>query len=78
VSLRTRHPSIREGRSPIVLTERREHATLLAGHLERHAPKLVVLMGGKGVRERRAVAARLAALAPDEPPGNRGHWQVRR
>jgi superfamily II DNA or RNA helicase len=59
--------SIREGRSPIVLTERREHATLLAGHLERHAPKLVVLMGGGGVRQRRAAAARLAALAPDEP-----------
>jgi superfamily II DNA or RNA helicase len=50
-----------------VLTERREHATLLAGHLERHAPKLVVLMGGGGVRQRRAAAARLAALAPDEP-----------
>jgi superfamily II DNA or RNA helicase len=59
--------SIREGRSPIVLTERREHATLLASHLERHAPKLVVLVGGRSVRERRAAAARLAALAPDEP-----------
>jgi len=58
--------SIREGRSPIVLTERREHATLLAGQLERHASNLVVLMGGKGVRQRRAVAAKLAALAPDE------------
>jgi superfamily II DNA or RNA helicase len=59
--------SIREGRSPIVLTERREHATLLASHLECHAPKLVVLVGGRSVRERRAAAARLAALAPDEP-----------
>lgn len=59
--------SIREGRSPIVLTERRQHATLLASHLERHAPKLVVLMGGRGVRERRAVAASLAALDPNEP-----------
>lgn len=52
------------GRSPLLLTERREHLESLTAALEPHVPNLVVLQGGMGVR-----AARRAAelLASDEP-----------
>jgi len=56
----------REGRSPIVLTERNEHLDRLAAVLAPAIPHLVVLRGGMGTRELRATAARLAAIPDDE------------
>jgi superfamily II DNA or RNA helicase/very-short-patch-repair endonuclease len=57
--------SVRQRRSPLVLTERNEHLDDLANRLSsiRH---LVVLRGGMGKKELRAVMARLAAIADDE------------
>src|SRR6266446_5223772 len=56
----------REGRSPIVLTERNEHLDRLAAVLSPAVRQLVVLRGGMGRRELQAVAARLAAIPDDE------------
>ncbi len=59
--------SIREGRSPLVLTERREHLELLAAILAPDVEHVVVLQGGTGIKESREIADRLAAIQPDQP-----------
>jgi len=58
--------AVDNGRSPVVLTERREHLELLAAALEGRVAHVVVLRGGMGVRQRRAVAERLAAIPASE------------
>jgi len=57
---------VREGRSPLVLTERREHLESLAASLEPDVKQIVVLQGGAGIKESRAIADRLASIKPDE------------
>lgn len=59
--------TLREGRSPIVLTERREHLDLLAGALGDAAQHVVVLHGGVPAKIRRAALERLAEVPPEEP-----------
>ena len=54
------------GRSPLVLTERRDHADHLAGRLEGLARNVVLLRGGLGVRRRREIAERLDAIPDGE------------
>ncbi len=56
----------REGRSPIVLTERNEHLDRLAAVLAPAIRHLVVLRGGMGRKELRAINDRLAAIPDDE------------
>jgi superfamily II DNA or RNA helicase len=58
--------ALEEGRSPLVLTERRDHLALLAQELGRSVTNLVVLHGGMGVGERREKDEQLAAIGPDE------------
>jgi len=60
------HEALSQGRSPVVLTERREHLDLLADRLEPHVRHLVVLRGGMGIKQRRAVAEQLASIPHDE------------
>ena len=55
-----------EGRSPIVLTERRDHLEYLAGRLQGFARHVVVLQGGVRARERRAGLEYLAVVPDDE------------
>lgn len=59
--------TIREGRSPLVLTERREHVEFLAERLARHARNFFVLTGGMSEKARREVFGRLAAIPENEP-----------
>jgi superfamily II DNA or RNA helicase/very-short-patch-repair endonuclease len=59
--------SIREGRSPLVLTERREHLESLAASFTPDVEHVVVLQGGAGIKESREIADRLAAIQPDQP-----------
>ncbi|MDE0027731.1 MAG: DEAD/DEAH box helicase family protein [Spirochaetaceae bacterium] len=54
------------GRSPIVLTERKEHALHLAEWLSRSARNVVVLHGGLGQKARRELASRLESIADAE------------
>jgi superfamily II DNA or RNA helicase/very-short-patch-repair endonuclease len=59
--------STREGRSPLLLTERNEHLDALAELLSTSIQHLVVLRGGMGRKAISEVAARLAAIPDHEP-----------
>jgi superfamily II DNA or RNA helicase len=54
--------AVKAGRSPVVLTERREHLQVLVDALAPHVANVVALHGGIGVKRRREIAARLAAI----------------
>ena len=53
-------------RSPILLTERRDHLEHFADRLRNFTRNLVVLHGGMKPRERRCVIAQLASIPEDE------------
>jgi superfamily II DNA or RNA helicase len=55
-----------EGRSPILLTERRDHLEYFEQRLQRVARHLVVLQGGMGAKADRAARAQLEAIPPNE------------
>ena len=59
--------ALEEDRSPLVLTERRDHLDVLAERLGPACPNVIVLRGGAGTRSRRETLARLRALPVDEP-----------
>jgi len=56
-----------EGRSPILLTERRDHLAFFAGRLERTTDHLVVLQGGMKAKDRLEAIKRLATIPEGEP-----------
>lgn len=58
--------AVRDGRSPVVLTERNEHLDLLALRLLPEIRHLITLRGGMGRKELRATNARLASIPQDE------------
>jgi superfamily II DNA or RNA helicase/very-short-patch-repair endonuclease len=58
--------TLREGRSPLVLTERNEHLDSLAKQLAREVQHLVVLRGGMRKKELDAISGRLAAIPAEE------------
>ncbi len=55
-----------KGRSPILLTERREHLEFFISRLEKYGHHVVVLRGGMGARQRRAVAEQIASIPESE------------
>jgi superfamily II DNA or RNA helicase len=59
-------PALNEGRSPILLTQRKEHLDYFASRLERVARHLVVLQGGQGAKADREARAKLLAISPNE------------
>lgn len=59
--------TIREGRSPLILTERKEHVHFFAERLERYARNLLVLTGGVPDKARRELVGRMAAIPANEP-----------
>lgn len=58
--------ALAEGRSPILLTERKDHLEYLTGELRGSVKHLVVLQGGMGVKQRRKVIEHLAAIPTEE------------
>ena len=58
--------AVRDGRSPLILTERNEHLDRFEGLLSASVPHVVVLRGGMGKKQRRTEAERLAAIPPEE------------
>ena len=58
--------AIRSGRSPIVLTERKDHLDLLAGRLQGAVRNIVVLKGGMGAKQLRAANDVLQSIPIDE------------
>ncbi len=59
--------AVKAGRSPVLLTERREHLDLLASLLADQVEETIVMTGGMGVRQRRRLADRIASLPPGQP-----------
>ncbi len=57
---------VRDGRSPLVLTERSEHLDRLEQMLAGRVPNLVVLRAGLGKKQQQALALRLAAIPREE------------
>ena len=55
--------SLDAGRSPLVVTERKDHLDFLAGRLRAFTRHLIVLQGGVGAKKHREALAALAALA---------------
>jgi superfamily II DNA or RNA helicase len=55
-----------EGRSPILLTERKEHLQYLYDQLNKFVRHIVVLKGGRSARERRDIQKQLEAIPSDE------------
>jgi superfamily II DNA or RNA helicase/very-short-patch-repair endonuclease len=58
--------AVRDGRSPLILTERNEHLDHFESVLAASVPHLLVLRGGVGRKQRRAEAERLAAIPREE------------
>ncbi len=54
--------SVKEGRNPIILTQRTAHVTALAGALKKSLPHVITLTGSLSAKERRAAVETLAAL----------------
>ena len=58
--------SVREGRSPVVISERRGHLDVLAALLAGVAGHIIVLRGGIGSRKLRSIREELDAIPPGE------------
>lgn len=59
--------TLNEGRTPLVLTERKEHADTLAGLLSSSCPNVLLLIGGDGQKAKREKLEALKAIPQDEP-----------
>jgi superfamily II DNA or RNA helicase len=58
--------AVAEGRSPILLTERKDHLEFFAEHLRRFVRHLIVLQGGMTEKERRTRGEQFDAVPEDE------------
>ena len=58
--------ALEDGRSPVVITERKDHLDMLAGRLSKFAKNVLVLRGGMGARLSRAASAALAEIPDTE------------
>ncbi len=58
--------ALREGRSPLLLTGRREHATVLAERFSKVCKHVVVMIGGQSAKQRDLVKAQLASIPEEE------------
>src|SRR4051794_13459324 len=65
--------AVRDGRSPLVLTERNDHLDRFENELSARVPNVVVLRGGMGKKQRQAEAERHAAIPPEE---RRVSWRL--
>jgi superfamily II DNA or RNA helicase len=58
--------ALEERRSPVILTERKDHALELAERLSRFARNVIVMTGGMGTKQTRATKRRLEDIAPTD------------
>ncbi|WP_443112493.1 DEAD/DEAH box helicase family protein [Dehalobacter sp. DCM] len=57
---------VKEGRNPIILTERTAHVELIANQLSEALPNVVELIGGMSTKERRSALEKLASIPANE------------
>ncbi len=58
--------ALEAGRSPVVITERKDHLDLLADRLSKFAKNVIVLRGGMSARQLRAATESLATISAGE------------
>lgn len=58
--------ALEAGRSPLLLTERKEHLTHLASRLEGFARNVIVLRGGLGKKQRQQIGEQMKAIPDGE------------
>lgn len=58
--------ALAEGRSPILLTERKDHLEFFDGELRDNVKHMIVLQGGMGAKQRRKVMEQLATIPNEE------------
>jgi len=57
----------KQGHTPIILCNRKDHVHLLAKSLEPHCDNVVVLIGGAATKDKKTELERLKTIAPVEP-----------
>jgi superfamily II DNA or RNA helicase len=58
--------ALEKKRSPVVITERTEHLRCLAERLSRFARNVIIMKGGTGAKQRKAIARQIAAIPDSE------------
>jgi superfamily II DNA or RNA helicase len=58
--------ALHQKRSPILLTERKDHLEFFAENLQSEVRHLIVLLGGMGVKQRREIMAKLSTIPDSE------------
>jgi superfamily II DNA or RNA helicase len=58
--------ALKQKRSPLLLTERKDHLEFFINNLCGDVPNLIVLQGGMGAKQRRQIMAKLASIPDDE------------
>ncbi|WP_342633964.1 DEAD/DEAH box helicase [Microvirga calopogonii] len=58
--------ALEAGRSPVVITERKDHLQAISETLSRFAKNVIVLRGGMGAKERKQTMEKLEAIANGE------------
>jgi len=59
--------AVRQGKSPLVLTERTEHLERMAELLADHGCRIVTLRGGTSAKQRRLIAETIQSISDEEP-----------
>ena len=59
--------TLKEGRSPIILTSRTSHVTTLAELLKPHCPNVITLIGSESTKEKRQKMEHLQSIPSSEP-----------
>jgi superfamily II DNA or RNA helicase len=59
--------AVQAERSPVLLTERREHLNSLASLLSQYVRNIIVMSGGMGKKQRQQLAGQIASLPSDQP-----------
>ena len=59
--------TLKEGRSPIILTSRTSHVATLADLLKPHCPNVITLIGSESIKEKRQKMEQLQSIPSSEP-----------
>ena len=59
--------SLKDGRSPIILTSRTAHVEILANLLKPHCPNVITLVGSESTKEKRQKMEQLQSISSTEP-----------
>jgi len=58
--------ALESGRSPLLLTERKDHATALAEKLSKFCKHVIVMVGGQAAKQRKLINKQLATISESE------------